>query len=93
MNTLYDTKIQTTDQEDEKTEKIKTEATRELWEAEMMTQCNQNFMKYVKNEFKTKLIQFRALSTISFEEMIEKAVQLENATTTTGTAAVNAATT
>ena len=46
----------------------------------MMNQCNQNFMKYVKNEFKTKLIQFGALSTISFEELIEKAVQLENAT-------------
>ena len=44
MDTLYDTTIKTTDQESEKTQKIKTEATRELWEAEMLTQCNQNFL-------------------------------------------------
>lgn len=72
MDALYETAVIGSDDDDMKTAKIKTAATRELWASEMEEKFNQNFMKYVRQDFKAKLIQFGALAKITFDELVEK---------------------
>ena len=77
----YDVSLTPSTSENEKTLKIKVEATKTIWKAEMEDQMCRHFMKYIRNEFKAKLMQFGALSTLDFQQLVDKSIQLENATT------------
>lgn len=77
----HDVSYTTSTPDKEKTLKIKVEATKTIWKAEMEDQMCRYFMKYIRNEFKGKLMQFGALSTLDFQQLVDKSIQLENAAT------------
>ena len=78
----FNVTVASTDDNDQKVMKTKVEATKEIWKAEMQSQMSRNFMRFVKSEYKAKLMQFGALATLDFQELVDKSIQLENASAT-----------
>ena len=75
----YDVAFTSDTSDKEKTLKIQVEATKAIWKAEMEDQMCKYFMRFIKNEFKERLMQFGALSTLDFQQLVDKSIQLENA--------------